>query len=188
MSTFRRLSRADRGDRSIFVAETKDRKLEVVRAFDRRTGDELWRAEWRVPSVPFFAVRNGSWIRATPAFDGRHLYVAGMRDVLVCLDAATGAIAWKVDFPQRFETPVPAFGFVCSPLVTDEHVYVQAGGGLSSSTSAPATPCGGRSPTAAGWTARSPRRPSRRSRAASSCSCRRARGSGVSPSSGEVLW
>jgi len=115
----------------VFVAETKDQKLEIVRALDREAGRELWAAEWPgAMSVPFMAKRNGDWIRSTPAYDGQSLYVAGMRDVLVCLDAATGAQRWHVDFVEQFKTPLPAFGFVCSPLVVGDHVFVQAAAGF----------------------------------------------------------
>lgn len=112
----------------VFVTETIDKKSEVVKALDRKTGKVLWTASWEGSmTVPFFAARNGSWIRATPAYDGESLYVAGIRDVLVCLDAKTGKQRWRVDFMARFDAPLPAFGFVCSPLIDDEAVYVQAG-------------------------------------------------------------
>jgi outer membrane protein assembly factor BamB len=115
------------GDR-VFTTETKDKKSELVTALDRRTGQELWRVEWAgALTVPFFAKSNGDWIRSTPAVDGDRLYVAGMRDVLVCLDTATGAEKWRKDFPKELGTPLPDFGFVCSPLVEGEFVYVQAG-------------------------------------------------------------
>ena len=115
----------------VFVAETKDQKTEIVRALDRETGRELWKAEWPgAMSVPFMAKRNGDWIRSTPAYDGQSLYVAGMRDVLVCLDAETGEERWRVDFVEQFKSPLPAFGFVCSPLVVGDHVYVQAAAGF----------------------------------------------------------
>jgi outer membrane protein assembly factor BamB len=78
-------------------------------------------------SVPFFAKSNGDWIRATPACDGESLFVAGMRDLLVCFDAQTGKERWHFDFVKKLEAPVPDFGFVCSPLVDEEAVYVQAG-------------------------------------------------------------
>jgi outer membrane protein assembly factor BamB len=78
-------------------------------------------------TVPFFAWSNGSWIRATPAFDGETLFVAGMRDVLVALDGKSGDQRWRIDFVADYDKPLPAFGFVSSPLVTDQHVYVQAG-------------------------------------------------------------
>lgn len=112
----------------VFTTETRDKQVEVVRALDRLTGKELWRAEWPgAVSVPFFAKSNGDWMRATPACDGESLFVAGMRDVLVCLDASTGKERWRVDFVKQVEAPVPAFGFVCSPLVDGDAVYVQAG-------------------------------------------------------------
>lgn len=115
----------------VFVAETKDRKTEIVRALDRETGRELWKAEWPgAMSVPFMAKRNGDWIRSTPAYDGQAVYVGGMRDVLTCLDAQTGKQRWRVDFVEQFKSPLPSFGFVCSPLVVGDHVYVQAASGF----------------------------------------------------------
>lgn len=115
------------GDR-VFTTETRDAKYEVVYAFDRTTGRELWSKQWAgAMIVPFFAWANGSWIRATPACDGENLYVAGIRDVLACLSVADGTERWRVDFVKEFKTELPAFGFVSSPLVVGDHVYVQAG-------------------------------------------------------------
>lgn len=119
------------GDR-VFSAETEKEEREIVRALDRKTGRELWRASWPgAMNVPFFARSNGDWIRSTPACDGESLYVAGIRDVLVCLNASTGEQRWRVDFSEKMSVPLPAFGFVCSPLVIGDAVYVQAGGGFA---------------------------------------------------------
>ncbi|MBX3394162.1 MAG: PQQ-binding-like beta-propeller repeat protein [Phycisphaerae bacterium] len=115
----------------IFVTETRREKEEVVRAFDRATGKQIWSARWDgAMKVPFFARENGDWIRSTPAFDGETLYVAGMRDVLVALSVADGREIWRVNFPEFYKAPLPDFGFVSSPLVIGEFVYVQAGGGF----------------------------------------------------------
>lgn len=116
------------GETLVYTTATLDEEREATVALDRATGREVWRVEWPgAMEVPFFAASRGSWIRATPALDGDSLYVAGMRDVLVCLDAATGEERWRVDFTERFDTPLPSFGFVCSPLVVGDHVYAQAG-------------------------------------------------------------
>ena len=115
----------------VFVAETRDKATEVIRALDRQSGSELWRVEWEGRwKVPFFASSNGSWIRATPAWDGQSLYVGGIREVLVSLDGATGKERWRLDFPTTFGTEVPHFGFVSSPLIEGPHLYVQAANSL----------------------------------------------------------
>ena len=112
----------------VFTTETLKKEEEVVHAFSRKDGTKVWSTKWKGSmTVPFFAASNGSWIRATPAFDGEFLYVAGMRDVLVCINAKNGEIKWKLDFVEKLKTPLPAFGFVSSPLLDDSFVYVQAG-------------------------------------------------------------
>jgi len=112
----------------VFVTESRGKKTEVVQALARSDGNVLWSTEWDgALSVPFFAWENGDWIRATPAYDGQSLYVAGMRDVLVKLEAETGNTQWRVDFVERFKTSLPAFGFVSSPLLDGDAVVVQAG-------------------------------------------------------------
>ncbi len=115
----------------VYTTETRDAKSEVVTAFDRKTGNKVWSTAWEGSmTVPFFAASNGSWIRSTPAIDDKSIYVGGMRDVLICLNKATGDERWRIDFTERYGSPLPSFGFVASPLVADGAVYVQAGGGV----------------------------------------------------------
>lgn len=115
----------------VFTTETVNEEVEVVSAFERKTGRLLWKTEWTgALKVPFFAASNGSWIRSTPVCSGNALYVAGIRDVLVSLDVASGKVHWRIDFTKEFDTPLPAFGCVCSPLVDGDDIYVQAGAGL----------------------------------------------------------
>lgn len=112
----------------VYSTETRDQRLEAAIAADRATGRIVWRTEWEgALKVPFFAKANGDWIRSTPALDGGRLYVAGMRDVLVCLDTDDGRELWRRDFVHDYGTPLPDFGFVSSPLVDGDSVYVQAG-------------------------------------------------------------
>ena len=119
-------------DGRVFVTETEGEEFEVVRALDQQTGKQLWMQRWEgAMKVPFFARSNGSSIRSTPAYDDGKLYVGGMRDVLLCINAADGNVDWRIDFVERLSSKLPAFGFVCSPLVAGPYVYVQAGAGLS---------------------------------------------------------
>ena len=118
------------GDRVITV-ETKSKKNEIVRAFNRNSGKQLWETSWAGSmKVPFFAAKNGSWVRSSPASDGKSVYVGGMLDVLVALDITSGEEKWTVDFPKREKTTKPQFGFVCSPLLDKESIYVQVGSAL----------------------------------------------------------
>ena len=115
----------------VFTTETVDKKFERVSAFNLNTGEQVWTKVWEgAMAVPFFAAKNGDWIRSTPACDGNNLIVLGMRDVLVCLDPKTGTEKWRVDFPLAMGTPIPSFGAVCSPLIDGDSVYVQTGGAL----------------------------------------------------------
>lgn len=115
----------------VFVVETVDSKTVGVRALKRDSGDVLWVKRWAGSgSVPFFANDNGDWVRSTPAYDGKTLFVGDMRELLLALDGATGDERWRVDLPARFETDAPDFGFASSPLVVGEALYVQAANSL----------------------------------------------------------
>lgn len=118
-------------EQAVFVTETRDKTTEVVRALDRQSGRELWNVSWPgAISVPFYAKSRGDWIRSTPAYDGKTLFVAGMRDVLVALDARTGRERWRVDFVRQFNSSLPDFGLICSPLVDGDFVFIQAANSL----------------------------------------------------------
>jgi len=113
---------------SVFTVETLGAKDEVVRAFNTKTGEPLWEQTWPgAMRVPFFAKRNGDWIKATPATDGKHLYAVGMLDELVAMKVETGEVAWRVDFKERYGTNGPSFGQCCSPLLDGDALYIQAG-------------------------------------------------------------
>ena len=119
------------GDGLVFTTETVDQKSERITAYRLDSGEKVWSVDWPgAMTVPFFAAANGSWIRSTPACTDSHLVVLGMRDVLVCLDPKTGDEFWRVDFPQKLGSSLPAFGGVCSPLIDGDAVYVQTGGEL----------------------------------------------------------
>jgi outer membrane protein assembly factor BamB len=116
----------------VFTTETVDKQFERVTAFRLADGEKVWSVQWEgAMAVPFFAASNGDWIRSTPALDDNHLVVAGMRDVVVCLDPATGEERWRVDFAKQLGTNLQAFGCVCSPLIDGDAVFIQAGGGVT---------------------------------------------------------
>ena len=110
----------------VFVTYSRGKEHEGVRALDRQTGKESWQAEWKgAMTVAGLGTSMGSWIRATPALDDKRLYVAGMPDLLVCLDPKSGTERWRADFRARYGTLLPELGFVSSPLVVEDAVYSQ---------------------------------------------------------------
>lgn len=116
----------------VFTTETVDKQFERVTAFRLESGEQVWTRQWEGSlAVPFFAAANGDWIRSTPALAPGHLVVAGMRDVIVCLDPAMGEQRWRVDMAADHGNPLQAFGCVCSPLIDGDAVYLQTGGGIT---------------------------------------------------------
>ena len=112
----------------VFTVETKNKANEITRAFDRKSGKQIWELSWKGSmKVPFFARKNGSWVRSTPIYSKGTLYVGGIRDVLVAIDGQTGKEKWRVDFVTKEKSTVPTFGFVSSPIISNDHLYVQAG-------------------------------------------------------------
>ena len=115
----------------VIVTESPDEKTEAARALDRDTGRELWAARWAGgQKVHELARARGEWIRATPASDGQAVYVGGMRDLLVCLDAKDGKERWRVDFVKEFGAPLPMFGMASSPQADGDAVYTLAAAGV----------------------------------------------------------
>jgi outer membrane protein assembly factor BamB len=115
----------------VIVTESPDDKTEMARALDRDSGKELWTAKWAGgQAVHELARERGTWMRATPAADGERVFVPGMRDTLLCLDAKTGSERWRIDFVAEYKTPLPMFGMVSSPQVDGEAIYTLAAGGV----------------------------------------------------------
>ncbi len=119
-------------DGLLFTTQTIDKKIERITAYDLTNGEEVWTRQWEGSlAVPFFAAANGDWIRATPVSVPGSLVVLGMRDVLVHLNTKTGEEIWRIDFPEKYQTPLQPFGAACSPLIHNDAVFVQLGGGLT---------------------------------------------------------
>lgn len=110
------------------VAEPADKESEVVLALDRRpatsVGARNGKARCRYPSSPLPTEVESAPLRHTTANACMPQVCATFSS---CLNAESGQEKWRVDFVSRFDTPLPAFGFVCSPLVDGNAVYVQAG-------------------------------------------------------------
>ena len=103
----------------VFTTETKNKKLEIVRAFDHQTGKQRWEQSWEGQlSVPFFAKSNGDWIRSTLA--GHRQMLVQTREKLSGVDLESGDVLWS--------KTIPAFrGMnILTPLVSGDSVFTSA--------------------------------------------------------------
>jgi len=66
--------------------------------------------------------------RSTPTIDGDRVYELSGAGLLLCLDAATGAIRWSRDLPKEFAGEAPMCGFAEAPLVYGSAIICTPGG------------------------------------------------------------
>lgn len=99
---------------------------EVVVAYDLATGRALWS---HADPVRYFTTLAGEGPRATPAIAGQRVIALGATGVLNCLDLATGRLLWTKDILKEHGGGLPDWGVSGSPLVFDDLVVVNPGGG-----------------------------------------------------------
>jgi len=107
---------------TLFAAGESD----VVAAFDRVSGDELWRHTLE----PTYKGHDGSHdgpIASPLIADGR-VYVLGAWGQTAALDLETGAEVWAVHLVEDLEIEKPWYGFGSSPITTAGSVVVGGAG------------------------------------------------------------
>ena len=108
--------------------KVKDKDVEMVQAFDARSGKVKWEQTYDKPK---FQTLFGDGPRATPVvLDGR-LYTFGITGTLACWEAATGNPVWKTEVLADPKKDNLFFGLSASPLIVGENVVVQGGTGSS---------------------------------------------------------
>ena len=119
------------GYASFVVAEGKAftieqrRAQEVVTAYELKTGKELWAHAW---DGEFRESMGGDGPRATPTWEGGHLYALGAQGELRCLDANTGNLIWRKNILEDNQAQNLTWGMAASPLIVDNKVIVLPGG------------------------------------------------------------
>jgi outer membrane protein assembly factor BamB len=110
------------GDRVFTLGS--DESSEFAVAFNTASGERLWRTE----IGGLFENDFGNGPRSTPTYDGGVLFLVASLGHLTALDAETGALLWKRDLRQDFDSPLPNWAFSTSPLVLGGSVIVEIGG------------------------------------------------------------
>lgn len=104
----------------------RQQKEEVVEAFDARTGAPVWRYAYPTTYRDDFGFDEGP--RAVPVVAGGRVFTYGAEGELTALDAATGALAWRLNAMQQFGVAKGYFGAAGSPLVDGGRVILNVGG------------------------------------------------------------
>jgi outer membrane protein assembly factor BamB len=110
------------GDK-LYVFTRQDGK-EILRCLDAATGNETWQKAYEAKAADRAA---GSFPgpRSSPTVADGKVVSFGVRGVLCCVDAASGAELWKKDnFPDSY----PQFFTSSSPIVVDGLCITQEGG------------------------------------------------------------
>jgi outer membrane protein assembly factor BamB len=102
--------------------------MEKIQAFDAKSGEQKW--EQTYEKFPF-APKFGEGPRATPTVADGKVYTFGNTGTLACWSAADGKPVWKIETLKDPKKDNLFFGLSASPLVVDNLVIVQAGGGGS---------------------------------------------------------
>ena len=64
---------------------------------------------------------------ATPATDGKRVYMLSREEELICLDAVSGDLLWSKKLMQLYGLSKPKWAFTGSPRLDDKAVYVDVG-------------------------------------------------------------
>lgn len=102
------------------------REQEVVAAYDAATGRELWTHGW---DAHFTESMGGPGPRATPTWSAGRVHALGANGGLWALDAASGEALWRRDILDDAGAENLPWAMAASPLVVDDLVVVQPGGG-----------------------------------------------------------
>jgi outer membrane protein assembly factor BamB len=103
--------------------------VERVLCLDDATGTVVWKHEYDCD----YAISFPAGPRATPVVADGKVYALGAMGDLLCLDAASGKVAWSVNLPERYGDPqkpnrgVPLWGYAASPLLDGDRLITLGG-------------------------------------------------------------
>lgn len=86
-------------------------------------GKILWNKPYAKPWKKSFIAA-----KSTPTIDDGLAYVMSTHGTIVCMDAETGAIKWKIDTKKEYGLQDPIWGLAESPLIVDDKVICTPGG------------------------------------------------------------
>jgi outer membrane protein assembly factor BamB len=106
------------------TAQNGRKQTERVLCFDAQTGDEIWKHEYDA----IYKVSYPVGPRSTPVIDEGRVFTVGAMGHLFCLTEKTGEVIWQKNFVDEYDTRLPNWGMVASPLVDGEQLITLVGG------------------------------------------------------------
>lgn len=100
---------------------------ETIESLDAATGKTQWTHAYVTTFAP--QVGSGNGPLCVPVIQGNRVYTYGAQGVLTCCDASTGQEIWQRDTHTDFAAQPGYFGAGSAPVVVDDVVVVNVGGG-----------------------------------------------------------
>ncbi|RPI85077.1 MAG: pyrrolo-quinoline quinone [Planctomycetaceae bacterium] len=109
----------------VYLADRiKDQGLERVLCLNAETGKVIWKHQYPAK----YTVDYPAGPRMTPLVDGDLVYTIGTMGHMFCLKTADGSVVWKKQFVDEFDTRLPIWGMVATPLIIGNQLITLVGG------------------------------------------------------------
>ncbi|MCH7557532.1 MAG: PQQ-like beta-propeller repeat protein [Planctomycetes bacterium] len=108
---------------------TSPTAVERVHCFDAMTGEGIWSHTYECKYTRGKTVGYPNGPRAAVTINEGRAYSLGTMGHLLCFDAAKGYVLWSKDLYTEYKIRMPIWGIAASPLVEDNLVILQIGGG-----------------------------------------------------------
>ena len=110
------------GDNWLFTCNGGE-DSEYLTSLAPKTGELLW----QTPLNTLFEEEYGDGPRATPAYDGTHVFALGSRGQLHAVEAISGKTIWQRDLYADFGGGGLKRGYASSPLLVGERLFIHIG-------------------------------------------------------------
>jgi len=109
--------------RFYFTDYDHQNQADALRCHSLADGAELWRYTY-----PVRVKRNHGMSRTIPRVNGQLVVSLGPKCHLICLDAMTGELRWKMDLVERYNVEVPPWYAGQCPFVDGDRLILGTGG------------------------------------------------------------
>lgn len=112
-------------DGRVYITDRQPREQnERVLCLNAENGDILWTHTYPCK----YTISYPAGPRSTPEIDSGRVYTVGAMGDMFCLNVANGNVIWQKNFEKDYETKLPIWGMVASPLVDGNQLITLVGG------------------------------------------------------------